>query len=71
MNGLLQDLRFASRQFAKSPGFAAVAVVTLALGISANTAMVHAVMPKPLPVAHPGPGCRATKVDPMVALRYE
>jgi predicted permease len=53
---LLHDLRYAFRQLVKSPGFTLTAVVMLAFGIGANTAiftLVHAVMLKSLPVANP------------------
>ncbi len=56
MNGFLYDLRFGLRQLRKSPAFTAVTVITLALGIGANTAIftvVNALVLKMLPVRDP------------------
>jgi len=56
MNGFLQDLRYALRMLRRNPGFAAVAIITLALGLGGVTAIfsaVHSVLLKPLPYDDP------------------
>lgn len=63
---LFEDLRYAFRRLRQSPGYAAVCVLTLALGLGANTAiftLVDAVMLKSLPVKDPGELYRAGSGD--------
>jgi len=56
MNQLMQDIRFAVRQLRKAPGFTLTVIITLALGIGANTAiftLVHGILMRSLPVSDP------------------
>lgn len=56
MERIRQDLQFAARVMAKSPGFSAIAILTLAIGVGASTAIfsqINAVFWKPLPVTRP------------------
>ncbi|MBZ5684933.1 MAG: ABC transporter permease [Acidobacteriia bacterium] len=62
----MPDIRFALRQFAKAPGFATTVILTIALGIGANTAiftLVHAILLKSLPVANPASLYRIGDLD--------
>ena len=62
----MYDLKLALRQFRKSPGFAATVILTISLGIGANTAiftLVHAILLKSLPVANPASLYRIGDLD--------
>jgi len=64
LSELRQDAAFSVRQMIGTPGFSLVAILTLALGIGATTAIfsaVNAVVLRPLPVAEPDPSSRSAK----------
>src|ERR1700687_4899811 len=73
----MSDLKYALRQLAKNPGFAAVAVLTLALGIGANTAifsLVDGIFLVPLPYSKPEQLVSVTGTYPrggLVAMRQQ
>ncbi len=71
MNNLIQDLRYGVRILLKQPGFTLVAVITLALGIGANTAifsLVNSILLRPLPFRDPDRVVRLIQASPKLGL---
>jgi putative ABC transport system permease protein len=71
MNKLFQDLRYGARMLLKQPAFTLVAVITLALGIGANTAifsLVNSILLRPLPFRDPDRVVRLIQASPKLGL---
>jgi putative ABC transport system permease protein len=71
MNKLFQDLRYGARIMLKQPAFTLVAVITLALGIGANTAifsLVNSILLRPLPFRDPDRVVRLIQASPKLGL---
>jgi predicted permease len=70
---LIQDLRYAARMFARTPGITAIAVLSLAFGIGGNAAMfslVDKLLVRPLPYSDPGRLARVTGIYPRAAVSF-
>ncbi len=73
IDDVLHDVRYAVRMFARNPGFAAVAILSLALGIAGNTAIfsiINTLLIKPLPFHEPDRLMRITELYPKAILEY-
>src|ERR1043166_2725436 len=71
MDALIKDLRYAARMLQKQPAFTLVAIVTLALGIGANTAifsLVNSILLRPLPFREPDRVVRLLQASPKLGL---